>query len=347
MARIAQFDEAVRSQPEALALAYTSIATALVGLELPRWNRGETVAFVGMGASTFSAHAAVAALSAAGIRAVNITASDLLGTPAGYQPADHYVIVSESGRSPEPVEAARRLTEGRRIAITNFPGEALGEVADFIIPLGGFTDSPAYTVGYTATLMAYSLLAGGAGLGLAAGTVRDVPYLVRQALGDYEAASVGIAQALGAAHSVDFVGHGFSYATAAEGALLFREGLRVHSAAFETHQYLHGPMEALASGSGLVIFGDGREVSVARQAAEAGVPTVLVTALSESAAGIAEHDNLTVLRLPAGVDTFARAIVETVVVQLIVLSRAAQTGIPVEEFLFHQDDTKLAEAAAE
>jgi glutamine---fructose-6-phosphate transaminase (isomerizing) len=343
MTRVIDFREAVHSQPEGLSLASRSITTALDQHELQSWNPGETVAFVAMGASSFSAHAAVAALTAAGIRAVNLTAADLADSATGFQPGDHYVIVSESGRSPEPIAAARRLTPGRRIAVTNFPGAAISDVADFIVPLGGFVDSRVYTIGYTSTLLAYSLLFSHAGVATQGDTM-DAPDLVRQSLANFSGVAAEVAAALEGSSAVDFVGHGFSYASAAEGALLFREALRIHTAAFETYQYLHGPMEALGRGSALVVFGDGREVGLARQAAEAGVFTVLVTAATDVLA-LDHRDNLTVVPLPVGADGFARAIVEMVLVQSIALARSELTGIPVEEFLFHQDDTKLEESS--
>jgi fructoselysine-6-P-deglycase FrlB-like protein len=341
MTRAIDFREAVHSQPEGLSLASRRITTALGQHELQQWNPGETVAFVSMGASSFSAHAAVAALTAAGIRAVNLTASDLAESATGFQPGDHYVIVSESGRSPEPIAAARRLTSGRRIAITNFPGAAISDVTDFIIPLGGFVDSRVYTIGYTATLLAYSLLFSRAGVA-GQGEMRDVPDLVRQSLAGFSRVAADVAAALEGHGAVDFVGHGFSFASAAEGALLFREALRIHTAAFETYQYLHGPMEALGRGSALVVFGDGREVGLARQAAAAGVFTVLVTAAAD-AGTLGHHENMTVVSLPAGIGGFPRAIVEMVLVQSVALARSELTGIPVGEFLFHQDDTKLEE----
>jgi hypothetical protein len=49
--------------------------------------------------------------------------------------------------------------------------------------------------------------------------------------------------------------------------------------------------------------------------------------------------------LPVGVNGFARAIVEVVLVQSIALARSELTGIPVEEFLFHQNETKLEETS--
>ena len=103
------FQEAMRSQPRQLALAHTSLVRDLDAATLAAWKPGETVGIIAMGASNNSGHALVAVLAACGFRAVNLVASELLLAAPGYEPADHYVIVSESGRSPEPLDAARAL----------------------------------------------------------------------------------------------------------------------------------------------------------------------------------------------------------------------------------------------
>ena len=158
MASKAPFVDAMRSQPELLATARDNLIRDLDAATIAQWKPGETVGIVAMGASSHSGHALVSVLAAAGFRAVNLVASDLLLAAPGYQPADHYIIVSESGRSPEPIDAARSLTTGRRIGISNFPGAQIAEVLDVALGFGGFADSGVYTVGYTSTLMAYALL---------------------------------------------------------------------------------------------------------------------------------------------------------------------------------------------
>ena len=109
------FVDAMRAQPEHLELARTTVGRSLDAAVLAPWRPGETVGIVAMGASSHSGHALVAVLAGAGVRAVNLVASELFFGAPGFQPADHYVLVSESGRSPEPIAAGRSLTDGRRI----------------------------------------------------------------------------------------------------------------------------------------------------------------------------------------------------------------------------------------
>jgi fructoselysine-6-P-deglycase FrlB-like protein len=341
-----KFKATLWSQPETLELAYKSISSSLNACSLPLWLKGETVGIIAMGASSHSAHTLTAALTLAGVRSINLTASDLKDAPDDFQPADHYVLVSESGRSPEIIESGRNLIKGRRISITAFPEEAICQVTDFPINLGGFPDSRVYVVGYNATLMAYSLLLGRTGLASVAGNVDNIPPLVRQALSDFKDTAKIIAEKLSGITSIDFVGHSYSYASAAESALVFREAVRLPATAFDTFQYLHGPMQSGKKGTGLFVFGDGREIPMLKTQIDAGVAVTLVTTASDAAIYKAlgsPPDNLTIVRLPEGVRGFARAILEVVLIQLVACAAAEISGNIIENYIYRQSDTKLPE----
>ncbi|GAB3124042.1 SIS domain-containing protein [Glaciibacter psychrotolerans] len=335
------FTTALWDQPHTLAQAAVSIRASLDAAQLAPWLPGQTVAIISMGASSHSANALVTALTECGVRAVNLTASDLFDAPKGFEPGDHYVIVSESGRSPEPIDVARQLAVGNRIGITNFPGAAISEVIDSAIGLGGFPDSPVYTVGYNATLMAYSALLRAVGHSAAAIDEAAVPSMVADALAGYGQSAGDLALHFAGVGSVDCVGRGYSYTSAAQSALVLREALRIPTAAYETFQYLHGPMEAGKAGTGLVVFGDGRELPMIASQVAAGVKVLLVTAADDAALSAIAHENLKIVRLPDGVERFSRAIAEIVVVQLFAEAAAAERGLTIEDFLYSQNDTKI------
>ena len=343
MAGKAPFTEAMRSQPESLALAHSTLSACLARSAPAPWQPGETIGVVAMGASSHTGNALVAVLAGVGIRAVNLVASDLAMGATGFQPADHYVIVSESGRSPEPIAAGRALTVGRRIGISNFPAAAIAEVLDTPLGLGGFADSGVYTSGYTSTLLAYALLLDHMGVIPAGPEIAAIPVTVRAAMADYDAIASRVAKIVGAASSVDVIGRGTSYATAAETALMFREGLRIPSAAFDTFQYLHGPMEPLAEGSVLMIFGDGRELTVPDSVLESGTQVILVTTVLEEEIPAAGHRNLTIVPVARGLGGFVRPIVEIVISQLVMAHAIESKGFSLDDFLYTQDDTKLDE----
>jgi glucosamine--fructose-6-phosphate aminotransferase (isomerizing) len=340
------FGEAMRSQPEQLAVAYATLVRDLDAATLAEWKQGETVGIVAMGASNNSGHALVAVLAAAGFRAVNLVASDLLLAAPGYQPADHYVVVSESGRSPEPIEAARGLTVGRRIGISNFPEAKIAEVLDVALGLGHLADSGIYTVGYTATLMAYALLLDRVGLVPAAEDVARIPSIVGEALTAFDAVATEVGGLIANASFIDVIGRGTSFSSACEFALMVREGLRLPSCHYETFEYLHGPMESVTPSAVVVAFGDGRELTVPNQLVAAGVPIVLVTAARESEIPAAGHPGLTIVPIDPALSQFVRPIVETVFAQLVLAHAIEHLPFPLEEFRFEDLGTKIDDTAA-
>jgi glucosamine--fructose-6-phosphate aminotransferase (isomerizing) len=343
MASKAPYNDAMRSQPELLSLAHTTLTRDLDAATLAEWKPGETVGVVAMGASSHSGHALVSVLAAAGFRGVNLVASDLLLAAPGFQPADHYIIVSESGRSPEPIDAARGLTVGRRIGISNFPGAQISEVLDVALGFGGFQDSGVYTAGYTATLMAYALLLDRVGVVPAAADIDQIPSLVAAALVDFDASAAQVGKLIANARSLDVVGRGVSFSSASELALMIREGIRMHSSAFETYQYLHGPMECVDGESVVVLFGDDRELTIPQVILDAGVTVVLVTSAAPADIPAAGHAGLTIVPIDGSLSGFARPIVETVFSQLVLSHAIEHKPFPIEQFVYDGLGTKIDE----
>jgi fructoselysine-6-P-deglycase FrlB-like protein len=288
-----------------------------------------------MGASSHASTVFVDRLVRHGHRSVKLDASDLMSLAAGLEVADSYVFVSEGGRSRETIAAAKWAPRGRRLGLTNDPSAPLSEVVDALVELGHGEDSPVYTVGYTATLQAFGLLAtalDGDDDGDDWAALPDLVTETHAALGDQ---AKGVAARLNELTSLDFAGHGASFAAAAEAALLFREATRTPTATYATYQYLHGPLEPLSSRQGCILFGDDREVSLAQYLVHQGIPTVLVTS-SETT----ETAGLSVMRIPKLAAT-SRAIVEILAAQLVAGEVARLRGLGIEGFRYHQDDTKI------
>lgn len=335
------FADAMASQPEQLVHVLASVRASLDAADLPAWKDGSTLGVVAMGASRNSGHALVAALAQRGVRVTNHAASELLLADLGaFQPADYHLVVSESGRSPEPLEAAQRLGGPNRVGITNYPHAQIADCVDAVVGLGEVPDSGVYTVGYTGTLLAYALLLERFGLAPAV-DLDGVPALVGDLLGRYADLVEPAAAVLAAARAVDVVGQGASFGAASELALMLREGLRTHAAAFETFEYLHGPMECLTPSSAVVLFGDGRETTVPDRLLAAGVPVVLVTAAEVVPAE--GSDGLHVIRIPAQADPLVRGVVEIVVAQLVLAAAARHRDVPIDDFVFENLGTKLDE----
>ncbi|NEB76904.1 sugar isomerase, partial [Streptomyces sp. SID14478] len=124
-----------------------------------------------------------------------------------------------------------------------------------------------------------------------------------------------------------------SRAAAEETALLLREVPRMPAAASATRNYLHGEMES-AGNTLHVVLGDGREIDLAHSLSGAGHLTLLVTTED-----VAPGPDLAVVRIP-GTAPAARVVLETVVAQELVRVLSAERDVPIESFVFANDDTK-------
>ncbi len=328
------FSAAVASQPANLAASAVATRKAVQDIDLDPWRSG-LLAVIAMGAGSHSAHALVHRLTRYGRRAINVDASDLDGRGAGADLADCYVFVSEGGRSRETISAAKLVAGRPRLALTNNPAGPLAEHVDVTVDLGHGPDSKVYTVGYTASLQSYGLLA------TALDTHDDgddwdaLPDLAAATLIEVAPAATTLAGFLTEVTAIDFVASCADRATAAEGALLFRESSRMMTADFNTYQYLHGPMESLTPAQAVVLIGDGREVELACYLVGRGIPTALITSQK-----VHPVDGLVVLEIPKA-PALSSAILSMLPLQLTTGGLAAYKGLGIDGFLYHQDDTKI------
>jgi glucosamine--fructose-6-phosphate aminotransferase (isomerizing) len=326
--------EAVASQPANLAASASSVDKALASIDLAPWRAG-TIAACSMGASSHAGRSFVHRLARHGRSAISVDASELisLGKPANV--ADSFVFVSEGGRSRETIEAAMSVAPGGRLGLTNSPAAPISQAVDAVVPLGHGEDSKVYTVGYTATLQAFGLLASAIDGSSEGDDWAGLPALLESTLTATAEAAREVAELFADLTSLDFVGTGAFASSVTEAALLFRESTRTPTAAHETYQYLHGPMESLTPSHGCVLFGDGREVSLSQYLARAGITTVLVTAENVPA-----EKGLVVIGVPA-VPPVSRAILDIAPLQLVAGELSRLRGLRIDGFLYHQDDTKI------
>ena len=327
-----RFPDGVDAQPAVLARSGAAIREALPTIG-PVQERA-VIALVGVGASEHIAQAAAPAWRAAGLRTVALPSAELM--EPGAQVADVHVGLSESGRSVETVTAMTAV-DGRRLGVTNVADSPLTEVVHELLVLHSGPDSPVYTTGYTASLQAMGML--GEHWAGKNSDWSELPALASSVLTRSAAVVDAVVDRFEAARIIDVVAAPSGAATAGEGALILREAARAHTAAHETHGYLHGPMEPLDSRTACIIAGDGREVHLAEQVSRIGCPTLLLTTGEDvEAAG-----NLVVLRLPAVSSPLALAVLEILPLQVLAWRLAAGRGLAVDGFRYQQDDTKLGD----
>ncbi|MFE3185225.1 SIS domain-containing protein [Streptomyces violascens] len=318
-------------QPQALERVIAQVRRQLDGPTLDRLRTAERPLLAGIGASYAALAVPVEVLRGHGVPTQRVLASEIEDGLRGFD-TDLLIGVSQGGRSSETIAAFKAARGVPTLAVLNVTPSPLGELADLTVDMGNEPDSYASTVGFTATVVALDLIAGAIagrrgdpwdGIAAHAETVRARAGQVVATLRSRAARCV----------AADCVASGASRVSAEEAALLLREVPRMPAAASVTRNYLHGEMESAGNTLHLV-FGDGREVELARSLSAAGHLTLLVTAQDVEVA-----DSLGVVRLPQCAPS-ARVVLETVVVQELVAALSDERDVPIESFVFANDDTK-------
>jgi glucosamine--fructose-6-phosphate aminotransferase (isomerizing) len=291
---------------------------------------------LGIGAS----HAALATplweLRNAGVAAFRSTCADLPGRLDGI--ADLAIIVSQGGRSREPVEVAGRLAAGRvpTFALTNASDSPLRRASDSGVAVGDFPDSRVSTVGFVTTFAALGMITDL----VTAGRVDErwqhlpdlIPHLVDRAspvLRDFAARFLPRG-------SIDLVASS-QQSTAGEAVgLLFREGPLVPAAAYDTRSYLHGPMDCAGSDVSHIVIGGRREMELAHQLRERTEAILVVTTADEPS-----PDGVARVEVPGDLTPSQRALVEVCVLQQLVAETARARGNAIDDAVFVRVDTKL------
>jgi glutamine---fructose-6-phosphate transaminase (isomerizing) len=328
---VTEFRDALFAQPENLAAGARACAQRIQDADLSALREG-TIVLSGIGASAHALIPAVLALRAAGRRAFAVSSSELAGAAAA-RLGDAYVLVSQSGASAETVQALGELDGAAVVAVSAQAESPLARAATVWLPLGPHRDTPVATLSYTATLQTLGMLCDTLVAGRPDRSWERVPALAAEVLTRCDPLAAGLAEAFAQVHALDAAGGGAGAAAAAETALLGREALRLPATGMETRTYLHGPLEAVGPGFGVVLFGSGRELSLAHSVQSYGAEVALI---SDAPAAAGPH----VLRLPH-VTPLAAPILQILPAQLLVEHVARRRGLSIGELARHQDDTKV------
>jgi glutamine---fructose-6-phosphate transaminase (isomerizing) len=327
-----EFREAIYRQPENLRAASEAFREAIDDVDVGALCTG-TIVLSGIGASASALIPAMVALRAAGRRAFAVSAGELRVDGAA-RLGDAFVLVSQSGASAETVDVLRYIEGAPVVAISAKGDSPLAQAADVWLPLGPLPDTPVATLSYTATLQALGMLCDTL-LGTVERSVWDrLPELAAGVLDRRDAVVEKASERFAEIRALDAVGGGPAHASAAETALLAREGLRLAATGMETREYLHGPLEAVAPGFGAVVFGRERERALAAELASFGATVALLT----DAPG--DVDGVDVIELPE-VPWLAAPVLQILPVQLLVAHTARRRGLAIGELRRQQRDTKV------
>ncbi|WP_235926595.1 SIS domain-containing protein [Actinokineospora pegani] len=158
-----------------------------------------------------------------------------------------WVAVSQSGGSPDLVEATRAAREqgALTVAVTNTPASPLAGTTELAVDIGAGPElAVAATKTYSATLMALYLLVDAVrgGDGEHAAALGD---LAAEALESTAAATGAAAERLRFVDRMITTGRGYSSATAAEAALKLAETSYLSARSHSGADLLHGPVAAI------------------------------------------------------------------------------------------------------
>jgi glucosamine--fructose-6-phosphate aminotransferase (isomerizing) len=261
------FFREIVSQPSALRRAAAAVAAQRDRLEdlAARVGRGSSVVFTGMGASYDACYAPATVLAGLGIPGWTLDAAELLhfrrpALEAG--PGSALVVVSQSGRSAEPVRLAEVLPEPRPtvVAVTNDAGSPLSERADVALATGAGPEIGPSTMTFAATLVVLDavarVLSGEDPAAAVSGTTEDAEAAALAAegvLADAAALAERLLAWLGDRPILTALARGVGRAAAETGALLLKEAARFPVESLEAGQFRHGPLELAGPGFGAIL----------------------------------------------------------------------------------------------
>jgi glutamine---fructose-6-phosphate transaminase (isomerizing) len=323
-------------QPESIAACLAAARTEIAALDLAPFASGQIVV-TGIGASFAAATVIAGELVRRGRRAVAMRSIDLIDAKDA---ADAIIALSHRGRSIETVESLKAQAKAAKLAITNDGASPVAQAAVRHIRLDNGSDATPSSTGYTGTLAAAALLTER----LCGPTATDWQALPRTASEILARASEKMSRAgklFKDRRAIDCVGACSSLGTADGASLLIREAARIPAGATDTRHYLHGPMEAMDGRTGVVVFGDGREIELARQLDRIGCPVLLITARED----IDDYGVLTVIRVPEQENRIARGIIDILSAQLLAAELSDALGLTDTKFRYPQTDTKIKVAS--
>ena len=325
---------AVARQAESLEAGVRAVAGALEALALADFS-GKTIGFSGIGASYQAALAGATYLRASGTKASAYSPTELYGRTGAA--AEAFIALSASGQSREIADVMEEARAYPRLAICRGSDNPLTAITGAAIATASGADNGASSTGYTGTLLALGMLIDRIAGSKPPFAWKRLPPMAATVLDGIDTPAGQAAGLLSGRTSIDIVGAGIGFANAGEAAILIREAVRIPASGWDTLNYLHGPMESQDPTTGLIVFGDGREVQIARDVAAFGCPSVLITHRTD----IAPLDKLVVISIPTLGNAMADGILEIIALQAIVGVMQDEAGLTDITFRYRQADTKL------
>lgn len=296
--------------------------------------RTGSMLLVGIGASDAATATPTHVLRSHGFRAYRSTGGDLpAGAPAM---ADHYVGVSQSGRSRETIQALSSVPKENRFAVVNNPDSPLARMSGAVLHMGNLQDSRMSSVAFSATVLTLGMMVDHLVAGTPDPRWGELGEVADAVVAEADDELADFAHRISSAGMVDVVGRAASLTAAQQGALLFREGPFLPSTFMDTRSYLHGPMDC-AGPTSHVVLGRDREGLLVDQLAERDAPTLLITDRPVRSSA----RTITIPDLP----DCQRSVVEVALLQRLVIHVGQILDRDIDSSVFRRLDTKIDSTA--
>jgi glutamine---fructose-6-phosphate transaminase (isomerizing) len=321
-----------------------------------------TVVFTGMGSSLFAAYPAQAFLTSVGIRALAWETAELLHHHLKIlKPDTLLVVVSQSGETVEVTRLLESLPKGAGVVgVANVESSTLGRRAGLLLPMLAGRQESVSTRTYTASVAVLMYLA----FAIAREPQRALTETLVQAIEAEEQLlehrkelTVATAEFFGLPPYVLLMSRGADLSTAYQGALMFKEVVRMAAEPMSAAQFRHGPIEIIHPSHRYVIIArrgpapHGRERSAARGASRRAGPGQFLLGLAQDIrahggrvllltdiAGKRQPDMRVLKVEPLGLGL--GTLVDSVYIQLLVHELALRAGLEPGKFWIAQDVTR-------
>ena len=181
-------------------------------------------------------------------------------------PTQWAVFVSQSGETADTLAALRHAKDkvAKVVSVVNVPTSSIARESDLALPImAGVEVGVASTKAFTSQLMVLALMALKAGVdrgrltpdALAAhlGSLRALPGLMNHALG-LSGDIARLAEDLGRAQDILFLGRGPMYPMALEGALKLKEISYIHAEGYASGELKHGPIALIDAAVPVIVL---------------------------------------------------------------------------------------------
>lgn len=217
------------------------------------------ILLTGMGSSFFTSYLASCLLSANGITAFAINASELLHYHFSLLRKDTVLVgVSQSGESFEVVEILKRLPGGvPSLAITNQASSNLAKMGSEVLLSKAGNEEMTSTKSYISIALVKLILSwalAGKWTERKRDEIRQLITNIEKLLNSHQVWMPEISQFLGEYDYIELIGRGPAWSSVNQGALMFKEAVRNPAGGSFGGEFRHGPMEMVKEGFNAVVF---------------------------------------------------------------------------------------------